>query len=152
MNESPVAQKGKDSGLKSILRAEFSLFSDKLAFFCGFSSRHSGFWYHLTCRPSGGNDCCSSVFPSRSSSSRAEFPGVEPEEWGWEGGSGLRRRLGAAGRSGSVLSEDWKEKSCVWTWTFRFHSNGFPASNLEGVPRCGVLRLGGGVGGVRSVT
>lgn len=38
--------------------------------------------YHLTCRPSGGRDCCISVFPSRSSSSRAEFPGVEPDERG----------------------------------------------------------------------
>ena len=64
--------------------------------------------YHLTCRPSGGRDCCSSVFPSRSSSSRAEFPGVEPEDrgWEWEAGSGLRRRLGAAGMSASMLSED----------------------------------------------
>lgn len=40
------------------------------------------FKYHLTCRPSGGRDCCSRVFPSRSSSSRAEFPGVEPDERG----------------------------------------------------------------------
>lgn len=64
--------------------------------------------YHLTCSPSGGRDCCSSVFPSRSSSSRAEFPGVDPDESGWESeaGSGLRRRLGAAGTSVSMLSED----------------------------------------------
>lgn len=27
--------------------------------------------YHLTCRLSGGSDCCSRVFPSTSSSSRA---------------------------------------------------------------------------------
>lgn len=40
------------------------------------------FKYHLTCRPSGGRDCCSRVFPRRSSSSRAEFPGVEPNERG----------------------------------------------------------------------
>lgn len=65
----------------------------------------------MTCRPSGGRDCCSRVFPSRSSSSRPEFPGVEPDEGGWEreGGSGLRRRLGAA-VSASMLSEDWKQR------------------------------------------
>lgn len=64
--------------------------------------------YHLTCSPSGGRDCCSSVFPNRSSSSSAEFPGVDPDESGWEceGGSGLRSRLGAAGMSVSMLSED----------------------------------------------
>lgn len=38
--------------------------------------------YHLTCRPSGGRDCCSRLFPRRSSSSRAELPEVEPDRVG----------------------------------------------------------------------
>ena len=73
--------------------------------------------YHLTCRLSGGRDCWRSVFPSRSSSSRAEVEGAELEPAGagpeggrcvCEGGSGLRR-LGAAGMSASMLSDDWRE-------------------------------------------
>lgn len=67
--------------------------------------------YHLTCSPSAGNDCCSNVFPNRSNSSKAEFTGVELDKrvWEWEGGSGLRSRLGAAGISVSILSEDCRQ-------------------------------------------
>ena len=64
----------------------------------------------MTWRPSGGRDCCSKAFPSRSNSSRAELLGVVAEEevaWDRAAGSGLRRRLGAAGTSASTLSEDW---------------------------------------------
>ena len=83
------------------------------------SGRRQSDTHHLTCRPSGGRDCCSRLFPRRSSSSRAELPEVEADKVGWERvwGSGLRSRLGAAGISASVLSEDWRRKCvCVCVW------------------------------------
>lgn len=62
----------------------YTFISKMTMFQCHVYSVHCSysFKYHLTCRPSGGRDCCSRVFPSRSSSSRAEFPGVEPDERG----------------------------------------------------------------------
>lgn len=107
-NMSPAAWSKRMRRVKKIfIRVQREYFLLALPYF------HST--YHLTCRPSGGSDCCSSVFPRRSSSSSAEFPGLEPEEtaWEWWGGSGFRRRLGAAWTSASMLSEDCKETARI---------------------------------------
>lgn len=62
--------------------------------------------YHLTCRLSGGSDCCNRVFPSKSRSSRALTTGTGPLTGAWAVGTdGNSTAAGTIGTGVSTVSE-----------------------------------------------